>query len=110
VDGIAATAVGGVVEQVAVETAHPKATVAVVESGIDVVVGQRTIGRGIDMAHVGLWVYLIDSLAVCDDEHAAIGLLAGSEHDCPLTTMLPMPRLGVEDADAIISAHQQLAR
>ena len=95
------------VQQVAVQGAHPQTAVPVVAGGIDVVVSQRAVARGIDTTHVGVVVNLIDAFAIGCHQHVAVRLLIGVQHHCSLTAVLPLVSLGVQDADAVVCAHQQ---
>ena len=106
VNGIVAVGVSLAVEEVAHQTAHPPAAVLVAQGGIDVIVLQQTVVGGVGVRHIGLAVYLIDSLAIRRYQHTASWHLGGTQHHCALTTMAPLPRFRVVNANAVLGAHQ----
>ena len=71
------------------------------------IIGQGTVGCGIDMTYLCVPVYLVDALAIGRYQQSAVRLLGGVQHYRALTAMLPHSCLGVQNADTIVGTHQQ---
>ena len=93
--------------QLAVEASHPETAFAVVEQLVDMVVLQHAILLGIELTRSAVLPDLVDALSVGGCKQRRVRRNTQAQHHRALTSMNPLSRQRVMQADTVVGTHDE---